>query len=397
MSGPRFFSHNSVYRPDDAEFPTFSIDEIRDRYVPDLEKDGFVASDMDGTMFRNDLGILVFLEKLSQSPDWNFDPDEFSKLLVPDTYAVILNLALAGQLPAIGQKNAQTYMNLRDDCVDLYEAIYAEEDDDLTIEHPLVNEFARKMLELDRMGMKMEHIFIQGMNGQLLSRTRFFVNQNRRMLARLTAAAMKSQQNGGRFAHLKVHPKNDAVARQRIGEDDLEAIDYDKQVVVIEDVRYLIDNLFDDGNGAPVRIVTTNLKGIAEGALKHSVYSNLLNQECDGKSPILASKLESNAHGKMGKRFRKLPIFGEVKSKVLRELEDRVGRKVKVAVGDSISNDAAMLELSLRNGGIAVIVGKHFEETRSKFKAFVDGENGVRRQLGDANIGERIFYIEDKD
>ena len=348
-------------------------------------------------MFRNDLGILVFLEKLSQSPDWNFDPDEFSKLLVPDTYEVILNLALAGQLPAITQQEAQIYLNLRDDCVDLYAAIYHEEERDLTIEDPLVNEFARKMLEMDRMGMDIEHVFIQGMKGQLLSRTRFFVGQKPRLLAKLTEAAMKSHENGGRYAHFRIHPKSEEVAEQRIGPDELESLNYDKRVVVVQDVRYLIDQLFDKGKGAPVRIVTTNLQGIAKGALQHSVYRNLLDQNCDGKSPVMASKLESNVHGKMGHRFRKMPIFGNIKGKVLRELEPRIKRKVKVAIGDSVSNDASMLSLALENNGIAVIVGRHFEETRAKFKAFVDGENGVRRQLADANIGERIFYVEDKD
>ena len=394
---PRFYSHNSVYEPEGDGLHTYSWSEIRDRYLSGIEDDGFVATDMDGTMFRNDLGIHVFLEKLSQSPEWSFDPDEFSQLLVPPTYEVILDLAEAGEVKHITPEDATRYKQLRDDCIDLYAAIYAEEHEDLTIDHPLVNEFARKMLELDRMGMAMEYVFIKGMKGQLLSRTRFFVGQNPRMLAKLTESAMMSHQNGGRVAHLKVHPKNSHSVNQRITADDLEPMDYDKQVVVVKDVRYLIDQLFNDGQGTPVRVVTTNLAAIARGALRNSCYRPLLDQECDGKSPVMASKLEHNAYGKMGKSFRKLPILGEVKSKVLRELQPRIKRKVKVAVGDSVSNDSPMMSLALENGGIAVIVGKVYEETREKFKTVIDGEDGMRRRLHDAKIGDRIFYIEDKD
>ena len=398
MSAPRFFNHNSVYKPEGEDYPTYSLDEIKEAYLKDLSSKGIIATDMDGTMFRNDLGILVFLEKLAQSSDWVFDPEEFSALLVPDTYEVIINLALAGQLPAISPEDARMYLDLKEDCVDLYVSIYAEqEEDELGISHPLVNEFARKMLELDRLGMQMEHVFVQGMKGQLFSRTRFFVGQNRRALAKLTSAAMKSHENGGRYVHLAVHPENASVVTQRVREDTLESVDYDRQVAVIEGVRYVIDELFDGGKGAPVRVVTTNLKPIAEKAMARSPYAELLKQDCEGKSPILASKLERNAYGKMGGRFRRLPVFGDIKRKVLIDLERRIGRKVQVAMGDSISNDVPMMELALRNGGIAIIVGRHFEETREKFKTVIDGRTGMRRRLGDSSIGDRIFYLEDKE
>ena len=406
---PRLYSHNSVYRPN---CPSYSLDEIRDEFLPDLEETGLVATDMDGTMFRNDLGKLVFLEKLSTAPDWILDPGDFAELLVPDTYTVILNLAHAGRLPDICSDDAEKYKRLSADCVELYTAIYSAEDQDFTIEHPLVNEFARKMLELDRMGMEMEHIFIEGNDGQLLSRTRFFVNWNRRKIAKLTEAAMTSHQNGSRFAHLQVHPENRRVINQRVGADELEAIDYDKKVVVVEGVRQLIATFFNDGQGVPVRIVTTNLRGIAEGALKASPYRDLLiKQDCDGKSPILASKLESSVHGTMGTRFKKKPIFGEVKATKLRELEatlqrqsktsGKKPRKTRVVFGDSVSNDAAMWTLGLENGGIAVIVGRpgeKYESIRARVQEpFIDGEEGVRRTLGDEDVGKRIFYLEDID
>ena len=87
---PKLLSHNSVYRQDDDY--ELSFDEIRERYLPDIGSKDLVASDMDGSMFENDLGILVFLEQLSQPDDWPFDPEEFGQLLVPESYEAVLNL-----------------------------------------------------------------------------------------------------------------------------------------------------------------------------------------------------------------------------------------------------------------------------------------------------------------
>ncbi len=393
MKDYRFFSHNSVYKPEDQKEPTFSFGEIKDRYLGDITDNGLAATDMDGTMFTNDLGILVFLEMLSKSHEWYFDPDEFASLLVPETYGVIINLALAGELPNIETEKAKTFMNLKDDSIDLYKAIYKEQDDyDLTLEHPLMNEFARKMLELDRIGMEMEHIFVKGMNGQLFSRMRFFLNHNSRRISRLTTAAMKSHENGGRIAHLAVHPKSTKVANQRIGSDDLEALDYDRQIVVVEGIRDVINTLMQIE--IPVRVVTTNLHDIAQGALLMSSYKNILDQDCDGKSPILASKLKRNAYGKMDSHMNKLPILGGIKAKVLRRLESVLGKKVQLAMGDSPSNDGDMMELSLNNGGVAIIVpkmGEDFEKTRNNHKEWIDK---ARRNVGDANIGDRIYYLD---
>ena len=45
-----------------------------------------VVTDMDGTMFDNDLGLMVFLEKLGDPRFWNHSNSHFKKLLLPDKY-----------------------------------------------------------------------------------------------------------------------------------------------------------------------------------------------------------------------------------------------------------------------------------------------------------------------
>jgi hypothetical protein len=48
------------------------------------------------------------------------------------------------------------------------------------------------------------------------------------------------------------------------------------------------------------------------------------------------------------------------------------------------------MKLALNNGGIAIINGENYQDTRDKFKPFVDDQ---RRKLGDPDIGKRVFYI----
>ena len=58
------------------------FDEYADRHLRKNNREGLVlATDMDNTMFANDLGILVFLEKLADPHFWDFDINTFESLV----------------------------------------------------------------------------------------------------------------------------------------------------------------------------------------------------------------------------------------------------------------------------------------------------------------------------
>ena len=390
---PRLLSHNSVYRQGESDYE-LGFDEIREKFLPRMGPRDLVATDMDGSMFVNDLGILVFLEQLSEPDDWPFDPDEFASLLVPEKYETVLNLAVAGELPNIDPNIATMFFRLKEDCIDLYREIYIASDQDFTLSDPFVNEFARKMIALDGLVMSIDKTFQIATNGQLLSRTRFFLHKNRKKIKRLTKAAMMGHKNGERYVNLSVHPANLGAVEQRLSAADLEPLVYDRKVQEVAKVRGIISDLFADGKGSPVRILTTNLQAIGIGALEQSSYAPLLNQECEGRNPVIASKLQENQHGKLGSQIRRNPMFGDVKREALVTLEKKRNWNTKVAIGDSANNDTAMMRLALQNGGIAIIVGKEFERTRERFKLWVDK---TRRELADEDLGKRVFYAIDEN
>jgi len=61
------------------------LDDVLDEYLPgDVAEQSLVCSDMDGTMFENDIGLLVFLEKLSDPSLWYHSPDRFARILIPN-------------------------------------------------------------------------------------------------------------------------------------------------------------------------------------------------------------------------------------------------------------------------------------------------------------------------
>ena len=126
------------------------------------------------------------------------------------------------------------------------------------------------------------------------------------------------------------------------------------------------------------------------GVLRGTVYSPLLDQQCDGKNPILASTLECDEYGVHGSEPDKAPVFGAIKKKILQELQIKMRRQVICALGDSVTNDTPMMELALENGGIAIIVGDDYETMRKKFQPFVDNQ---MKKLGDPDIAKRVFYV----
>jgi hypothetical protein len=382
---PILKNHNSDY--DDIEYP---FSQVRDDFLDDeILEDGLVATDMDGTMFKNDLGMLTSLHMLRTPDAWGIHPDNFKELLTPSVQTSVVNLGLNGYLPALNPKDCQLFLDLRDDLFELYVKIFSYlGKDDLTIADPVVNEFAHKMIALDKLILDMEIIFQAATTGQLLLRTRFLKGMTRRNVGKIISLMMENNNNGDKFEELDVHDENKAISEQRVGSDRLEKISFDKKIHVVGGVRDVIFNLLDDD--VPIRVVTTSLQDIAMGVLRGTEYSLILDQSCDGKKPVLASTLTCDRYGVLDSEPDKAPVFGEIKKRILEELQIKMNRKVICAIGDSVNNDSPMMKLALNNGGIAIINGENYQDTRDKFKPFVDDQ---RRKLGDPDIGKRVFYI----
>ena len=99
----------------------YYADEVVDINFPDDQlKSVLTATDMDGTLFRGDLGILVFLEKLGQPSFWTFSVSKFKDLLLPDKYFRLLKKSAEGKISNIAPVRANEMLNLREGIVNLY-------------------------------------------------------------------------------------------------------------------------------------------------------------------------------------------------------------------------------------------------------------------------------------
>ncbi len=369
-------THNSSFQTG-AEY---TQDELIDEFLSD--KKFIVGSDMDGTMFNNDIGVLVFLEKLSDPKFWKFKTSRFKSLLLPFKYKKVFQQGAEGTIAELEQKKCQFVLNLWEDICDLYRRqreILSSNGPKIHIHTPIVNEFARKMLEFDRLLIEMERQLISRFQGELLMRTRFFVDQHRAIVGELIRKVMarKADDNDANL-NLAVHNENVSEYNQRIREDDLEPIDFNRTVIKNTNVDNFLRKLFPR---AVERVITTNTEEIALGAINNSDYKYLSHRRT-----ISASRLKMNGD-KFGSKMDGMPIFGSRKVDIAKEIEAAKKRIFKVALGDSFTNDGPMGKYALNNGGVFVIVAADYEEARQKF-------NPIYEELGANGVGERMWYVE---
>ena len=386
----RLRTHDSMKNGND-----YKLDSLIDEFLPKKKREGsFVATDMDGTLFDADLGRLAFLEKLSMPKDWQFTPNYFNRLLIPQRYQEVIASGARGLVNGLNNNECRRVMDLKEDVVELYGHMYKMKvSQEVTVSHPLANEFARKMLELDHLLMVMDAVLLKWFDGMLLMRTRFYAGQNKKHVAHLTKQVMERKNHGKGNIKLKVHPHNrNKYTEQRVrakdfGQDNIMSID--RVVNAIPGSREIIFKLL--SAGMPVRVITTNLKQIALTALENSDYNGLLYQYCAGKKPIVASTLEHSDDGKYGPLPDKLPVFGDVKKRILSELQSKMKKKVMCALGDSPRNDTPMGHISFRNNGVFVAVGDEYEQTHKRFQPFYDEMCDKHGDQDD--IENRIWYV----
>jgi hypothetical protein len=372
----------------------YDYNELADEFLPQQKREkGLVATDMDGTLFENDLGKLVFVEKLSKPQDWQMNPSIFDRLLIPEDYRSLLQRGSKNFINGLNPDECKKVLLLRDDIIELYKKLYEMKRDSKQIDvlHPIANEFAMKMIKLDGFFMIMDSVLMKWFEGMLLMRTRFYAGSNKRHVAHLTRQVMRRKNGHKSILKLGVHTSNkkERITKQRLNGKDLGGDEkIDRIVHEIEPVRHIIMDLF--GKGMNVRVITTNLKQIASTAMEESSYKDLMNQYCGGHLPIVASTLQNDDNGKFKPDINNLPMFGEEKKRILHHLQQRMRHRVMCALGDSPKNDTPMGEIALHNGGVFVVVGDDYEKTRQKFHPFYEQ---MKKESGANDIGQRIWYV----
>lgn len=365
----------------DAE--TFG-DDLKTIHFPNGgHKSVALASDMDNTMFDNDLGTLVFLEKMDDPKFWHLDTDDFRWLLTPKKYRELLTNGADGKVNGLHAPTCKLALDLAYDIVNLYEKIRSNVQAKRTNgEGKLSEEFARKMIELDRIFVLIDGILSKNLDGQILMRTRFFAGKNPSTITDLAHKVMhRHPTNIGRRVGLNIYEENSHYADQIVTEDRITQVhggpspyrEIDRYVRPITAVQGIIQEAVQRLR-IPAVVATGNLKAIAKTAVAESDYSFLLKQkhvrEGEG-SAVVGTWLRSEEDGTLHPKVEGKPVlWGRKAEEALKFAKER-RRHLKIALGDSPSTDGPMLSSALLNGGVAVVIGKDIDSLRSRFEKVI--------------------------
>lgn len=379
---------------------SYRLDDLMAEWLPPHKLANSVGGvDMDGTLFENDLGREVFLEKLGEPNFWRaFDSDGFAHLLLPRRYETELLSGADRNIPDLPPEKCRLALDLWRDIVDLHRALrtlieQSNQNSSIDIQHPLINEFARKMLAFDHVLVELDAYFLKVFNGQLLMRVRFLAGRSNNTVKEMTRRVMeRTAESADRFVELGIHPENQSpMLSQRVNEKMLPSLHHDRLIRVIDGTRILLQRVIEHGSHPTV--ITTNLTEIAEEVIKSrsSPYGFL---QQPGKQLVWGTRLETNGKGGQEAQFRSkiggAPVFGEQKATIAACLSRRAKKPFRIACGDSVRSDGPMGQIAMEHGGVFVAVGKDYETMRRNFHALYEQALAKRVQHPE----EKIWYLE---
>lgn len=344
------------------------------------------ATDMDGTMFKDDLGPLVFLEKLSDPSFWEIETTDFAKILLPKKYRELLQRGMNNEVRELKPEMCMVALDLVDDIINLYDHILGLSSLNGGKERQaLVREFARKMMELDRIFVLIDSTLSKHLNGEILMRTRFFAGKHPHVIAKLTRRVMQRTKTAvDRYIHLDIDESHREVADQKVTEEMIDEVHggvpspfkkIDRVVKPVCDILDFVQHAIYEAD-IPTIVATGNLKAIAKTAIKESDYSFMDEQrfrrrrkEGQERAPLVVGTwLRSANDGTLHPRVKGKPLLGERKKLAVKEFTDERKKILRIAAGDSATTDGPMLIAALRHQGVAIVVGHDIDAIRRKFE-----------------------------
>ncbi|MFC1616426.1 hypothetical protein ACFL21_04750 [Patescibacteria group bacterium] len=361
---------------------TYLDASLEDFLPPDVAEKTQIATDMDGTMFNNDLGRLVFMVKLLDPKFWRIDPAEFKELLLPYEHVRVIKQGKQGFIdhPEMSISNCTEILGLHRDLCLLYKLMHTRiNGTDLFLEDSIINEFAAKMIAFDKLIILLEMYLRAVFNNQLLMRVRFFGGHDASIMPVLTKDALSiSQQHPERFITLQSHDDTREFVPQEI---ELPPIEFDRYAEANEQVRRVIARLVVE-NRAKICVVTTNLQSIANAAIAYSRFAPYFREDSSFGSRLVknGNVYETCLDGD--------PVFGPEKVKLAERAAFSNGCDFKVAIGDNANNDGPMMKKALENNGLVFIVGEEFETIRNHFAEWFKQVESLPK------VEQRILVVE---
>ncbi len=353
------------------------------------------ASDMDHTMVGNDLGVLVFLEKIQDKEFWDMSTQEFKLLLLPKDYLKKIQEWADSGYPDLKSGHCKLLLDLYTDIIRLFHLQQAHKNNpNSRIFVMIMKEFGRKMLEMDRIIVEVDPLLKREMNGMLLMRTRFFAGREPGKIRELTQNVIERSKgpNNKKYASFPMYDQLRRDGRQQVtaeyvrevmGKDSPFEL-YDQRLPIIEPVRQVLHYLA--SSGVPTVVATANLQGIAKTLIRETDYDFLNDQQIG--EVVLGTRLRQQG-AILRPEIDGMPLSGKEKARAVLQRASGMRREPKVFLGDSPSGDLDAMIATLQRKGSVYIVGQNPDVVSKKFRrkfADVFGTHG--KEL------ERVFTIE---
>lgn len=353
------------------------------------------ASDMDHTMVGNDLGVLVFLEKIQDKEFWNMSTQEFKALLLPKDYLRKIQEWADSGYPDLKSGHCKLILDLYTDIIRLFHLQQAHKDKpDSRMFTMIMKEFGRKMLEMDRIIIEVDPLLKREMNGMLLMRTRFFAGREPGKIRELTERVIERSKDpkDRRYVSFPMYDQLRREGKQQVTPEYVREIMgkdspfelYDQGLPMVEPVRQVLHCL--SSHKVPTVVATANLQGIGKTLVRETDF-NFLNDQGIGEV-VLGTRLRQQG-AMLRPEIDGMPLSGKEKARAVLSRAAAIGREPKVFLGDSPSGDLDAMIATLQRRGLVYIVGQNPDVISKKFRRkFADVFGAHGKEL------EQVFCIE---
>jgi len=372
-------THESIGRDE-----TFSLEQVKDAHLPasTWEQNGIFASDMDQTMFLNDMGALVFIGYLQNPAFYRMSAEDLQRIILPAGTEWFFEQGAAGNIDGVSPAECSEALDLAEQIVTDFALLregMLEGSQDAAFRQTLIA-FMQKICSLDSrlIHLKNQHPDAQTSNtlAKAFSRFRLFGGQETTVIERMTEEALALTHD---------HPERNLPLRA--GDAKREGVD--RLISVNEPIYKLLNGTVQEG--AEGFAVTASPLDIAATAIRSSVYSTIIAPE-----KILATQLARSECGTyLSGSLKGEMVAGIRKTQLLQEMTAQSGKRVMLALGDLPGSDAAMGAMALTNGGVFVVAHQpdHIEESHAGFHAYLSRIMG-KPELEKAQ--DRIWYVPTK-
>lgn len=394
-----------------------------------------VSMDWDGTMVEDDTGIQVFLQKLLDPHYWQVEDDaEFARTLFPDSHLALYSRGAMELGSKLDRDKCKYALGLVEDIFHLYVKIKQKVIEGEFVEKkpiqermkdPVLSEFARKMIALDRLSMDMDSELSQELGGTFLLRTRF---ANKHSLEQIRDISKQVWNHVGEAVSLRVSKDPLLNGRKRkvsyrnpfLGQN---AIERKLCPTVDRRVYEMLHKVTNPNDCAQVRVLTTNLQAIPEALIESSVYRRIImtpEQRIRAENPLVhGSKLKLDPTDRTLKAIDKgRPVHGAEKREASRVIANLTGRHSRIAMGDTPSGDLELLLQAVKGSqetykegdGIAIVVPKGGQVQENPEQRVEDTiqiwREEIRKRFGtdeaglkelEKGFGDRFFYLMPKE